>query len=142
MISRTAEYALRTVIWLAAHPNEKVSTARIAEQPQMPKGYLSTKILPALTRAGLVVSTPGRAGGVQLARDPQEVTLLDVIRAVDPSPRVTCCPLGLEEHAHELCALHRRLDEAAALAERAYAATTVAEVAAEHAQAEPLCETV
>ena len=142
MISRTAEYALRTVIWLAAHPDERVSTARIAEQPQMPKGYLSTKILPALTRAGLIQSTAGRAGGVQLAKAPEEITLLEVIRAVDPSPRVACCPLGLEEHQHELCALHRRLDEAAAMAERAYAETTVAEVAAEHAAAEPLCETV
>jgi Rrf2 family nitric oxide-sensitive transcriptional repressor len=130
-ISQSAEYALRAVVFLADQPDRALSTAHIAQQTHVPQGYLSTRILPALTRAGLVESNPGRAGGIQLTRSPEKISLLDVVSAVDPSRRLLCCPLGLNSHQHELCALHRRLDEAAALAERAFAETTVAEVLGE-----------
>jgi Rrf2 family protein len=138
MVSRSAEYALRAVVWLAENPDTTLSAARIAQQTRVPKGYLSTKVVPALTRAGLVESNPGRAGGVRLARSPEAISLLDVVNAVDPCRRVLCCPLGLESHQPELCPLHRRLDEAAAMVEQAFAETTVAEMLMEPVK--PFCE--
>lgn len=139
MVSQSAEYALRAVVCLAAHNGTPLATARIAEQAQIPQGYLAAKILPALARAGLIESSPGRAGGVRLARAAAEISLLDVIRAVDRTARILCCPLGLKSHAHELCPLHRRLDQAAALAEQAFAETKIAEILVEW-PFKPFCE--
>ncbi len=67
MISQSAEYALRAVVWLAGHPESTLSTPEIARPTMVPAGYLS-KVLQALARNGLVVSTPGRAGGFVLNR--------------------------------------------------------------------------
>ena len=137
---QSAEYALRAVVWLAAHPNDKVSTPEIAKRTQVPPGYMS-KVLQVLARAGLVESSPGRAGGFRLARTPDEISVLDVINAVDMLERIRRCPLGLKSHRHELCPLHRRLDRVAAMVEQAYAETTIAEIVAETGPLQALCET-
>jgi Rrf2 family protein len=127
MISQSAEYALRAVVRLGEGPDARMSTARIAEATKVPAGYLS-KVLQGLARAGLVVSVPGRIGGFRLSRQPASITVLDVVNAVDPVRRIKKCPLGLRSHHTGLCPLHRRLDEAAEAVERAYAATTIAEI--------------
>jgi Rrf2 family protein len=140
MISQSAEYALRAVVCLAEEPEALMSTARVAEVTKVPAGYLS-KVLQGLARAGLVVSLPGRAGGFRLTRPAAKISLLDVVNAVDPVKRIEKCPLGLDSHRTELCPLHRRLDEAAAAIERAFADTTIAEVLADPASVRALCET-
>jgi len=128
MISQTAEYALRAVVWLAGRsPDEVASTARIADGTGVPSGYLS-KVLQALVRAGITRSVPGRRGGVRLTRAPADVTLLDVIRAVDPDRRIRRCPLGHDEHHPELCPLHAALDEAIGLADERFERTTIADL--------------
>lgn len=128
MISQTAEYALRAVVWLAARRSDELaSTARVASGTGVPTGYLS-KVLQALTRASLARSVPGRSGGVQLARPAGEISLLDVVRAVDPDRRIRSCPLGHDEHHPELCPLHAALDEAIALADGRLARTTLADL--------------
>ena len=138
-ISQTAEYALRAIVWLARDPDRPLGTPRIAQATRVPPGYLA-RVLQALARAGLVESNPGRGGGFRLKRSPADITVLDVINAVDPVERIVRCPLGLKKHRGHLCPLHRRLDEAAALVERAYAETTIAEILAEKSPAEPLCQ--
>jgi Rrf2 family transcriptional regulator, nitric oxide-sensitive transcriptional repressor len=137
-ISQTAEYALRAVVWLARDPETPLGTPRIARATHVSAGYLS-RVLQALARAGLVESKPGRAGGFRLKRSPREISVLDVVNAVDPVERIVRCPLGLKKHRGHLCPLHRRLDEAAALVQRAYGATTIAEILAEKSPAEALC---
>lgn len=138
MISQTAEYALRAVVWLASHPERRFSTAQIAKATQVPAGYLS-KTLQALARAALVESNPGRAGGFRLARAAHEITVLDVVNVVDPVQRIHACPLKLASHRKQLCPLHRRLDAAAAAVERAFAETTIAEVVNDPSVVRPLC---
>ena len=66
-----------------------------------------------------------------LAKRPSEMTVLDVVNAVDPIKRIERCPLDLKAHGESLCSLHQRLDAATALMERAFAETTVADVLAE-----------
>src|SRR5687768_13132529 len=111
MISQTAEYALRAVAALAAHPDESMVTQRLSELTKVPAGYLS-KVLQALGRAGLVRSHRGLGGGFALTRPPDQVTIYDVVQAVDPVQRIRTCPLGIAGHGVRLCPLHRRLDDA------------------------------
>ena len=139
MISQTAEYALRAVIWLAGHPEEALGTKRISREVQVPAGYLA-KVLQTLARAGLVHSAPGRGGGFRLTRPAEEITVLDVVNAVDPVQRIRTCPLHLASHAKNLCPLHRRLDSAMAQMESAFAESTVADLLAEETESPPLRE--
>ncbi|MCB1182969.1 Rrf2 family transcriptional regulator [bacterium] len=138
-ISRTAEYALRAVIWLAGHPTEALGTKAISDAVQIPPGYLS-KVLQILARSGIVSSSPGRTGGFRLDRDPASLSVLDVISAVDPIQRIHACPLHLKGHANRLCPLHGRLDKAMGEMEDAFARSTVAELLAEETTSPPLRE--
>ena len=141
MISQSAEYALRAVVWLAEQPGATLSTQAIARRTMVPAGYLS-KVLQALARAGLVASTPGRAGGFVLTRPPNRISVLDVINAVGRLQRIDRCPLGVEGHGSQLCPLHKRLDDVAAHAERVFAETTLADLVKERESGGVLCETV
>src|SRR5262249_55520292 len=116
MFSQTAEYALRAVVCLGAQDPRPLTTQTIAEQTQVPAGYLS-KVLQGLGRAGLVESQRGLRGGFVLARRLDEISVLDVINAADPLRRIRSCPLGLVAHGVRLCPLHRRIDDTIALVE-------------------------
>jgi Rrf2 family protein len=139
MISQTTEYALRAVVWLARKPDEQQGTKKISDAIQVPPGYLS-KVLQKLTRAGLVTSSPGRSGGFRLTRPPAEIRVLEVVNAVDPLQRIHTCPLGIEDHGSNLCALHQKLDDDLARTEKAFASTTIIELLADKNGAPPLCE--
>lgn len=136
MISQTTEYALRAVVWLAGQGDHSASTSAIAQATQVPSHYLS-KVLQGLSRAGLVYSRPGRTGGVRLARDPATMTVLEVVEAVDPIRRIHECPLGI--HGTNLCPLHRRLDDAMAATEDAFAVSTISELLPDDVLVPPLC---
>lgn len=138
MISRTAEYALRAVVWLATTPQTPQTTRQVAEGTHVPRGYLS-KVLQSLAERGIVNSQRGLGGGFVLARPPAELTVLAVINAVDPLERIERCPLNLKSHQTELCPLHRRLDDALALIERTFASCTIAELIDRPGAAGPLC---
>ena len=129
MFSQTAEYALRAVVCLSRNSAVPMTTREIAVAVRVPAGYLA-KILQTLARAGVVSSQRGLNGGFVLARRPEQLTLLDVVRVADGSRRITSCPLGLPEHGSGLCPLHQRLDDAVALAEQTLAEVTVADVLA------------
>lgn len=139
MISQTAEYALRAVVWLASHPDALVGTSNMARATHVPAGYMS-KVLQALARYGLVVSQPGRKGGFRLARPAEVLTVLEVINAVEPIQRIRTCPLQLESHGTNLCPLHRKLDSAMAEVERAFADSTIADLLRDQSGSPPLCE--
>lgn len=139
MFSQTVEYALRAVVHLAYEAPDARTTAQIAEATKVPKDYLS-KILQGLSKRGIVTTQRGVGGGISLAKTPEEVTILDVVNAVEPIERIQSCPLGLKTHGVRLCPLHKRLDAAMALVEDAFRNTTLAEVLAEPSQSVPLCE--
>jgi Rrf2 family transcriptional regulator, nitric oxide-sensitive transcriptional repressor len=138
MISQTVEYALRAVVHLAAYAPAARTTEQIAEATRVPSAYLS-KVLQSLARGDVVVSRRGLGGGMTLAMDPADLTLLEVVNAVEPIQRIRRCPLGLAAHGARLCPLHRRLDAALASVERAFAETTLAELLAEPTKSPSLC---
>ncbi len=139
MFSHTVEYALRAVVHLADRAPEPRTTDQIATATRVPKAYLS-KVLQSLSRGGIVRSQRGIGGGMTLTKPPGELTILEVVNAVDPIQRIRSCPLGIEAHGFRLCPLHRRLDNALATVETAFSRTTLAEVLTEPSASTPLCE--
>lgn len=136
ILPQTAEYALRVVVWLAACPHRRASSRELAAATRVPPRYLY-RVLRMLVAAGIVRSRPGPGGGYVLARSPDELSLLDVIAAVGRLQRITSCPLQIGEGGDTLCPLHRRLDEAFRVVERAFAQTKVAELVGQNP---PLCQ--
>ena len=138
MFSQTVEYALRTVLHLAAE-GKSCRTAEIAEVTQVPRAYLS-KVIQALSQAGIVQSQRGAGGGVALAKPAVHLTILEVVNAVEPVQRIRSCPLNLAAHGANLCPLHRRMDQALETVEKALRDSTLAEVLAEPTKSVPLCD--
>ena len=140
MISPTAEYALRAVVAIAQGGGEPVVTPILVEMTKVPPGYLP-KVLQTLRRAGLLHSKRGLGGGFTLARAPEKITVLDVVKIVDPIKRIERCPLDIGSHGATLCPLHKRLDEAAEMVEKSFASTTIAELlASREGGIAPLCK--
>jgi Rrf2 family nitric oxide-sensitive transcriptional repressor len=137
IFSQTVEYALRAAVWLADHDGGQ-TTQEIAEATKVPSSYLS-KVLQGLRRAGIVHGQRGVGGGFTLARPPGEISVLDVVQAVDPIERITTCPLGLAAHGVNLCPLHRKLDDAIGHVTHAFGSTTLAELVAPRHRLKPLC---
>ncbi len=138
MLSQTTEYALRAAVFLAGRAPDPQTTGQIAAATRVPTAYLS-KVLQSLGRASIVRSQRGLHGGFSLSRDPADLTILEVIQAVDPIRRIDSCPLELASHGTRLCPLHRRLDDALARIEEAFGDTTLADILAEPAESVPLC---
>src|SRR5579885_560121 len=91
-LTKKADYGLIALKHLALRPNgSTVSAKDIADCYGIPLPLLS-KILQRLARQGFLRSEHGTNGGYRLARDPHQITTLDVIRAIDRS----------EEHTSEL----------------------------------------
>jgi Rrf2 family nitric oxide-sensitive transcriptional repressor len=139
MFSQTVEYALRAVVFLAYAAPAARTTEEIHAATKIKKAYLS-KILQGLAKKGIVQTQRGVGGGVSLARSPDQLTILDVVNAVEPIKRIRTCPLGLSSHGVRLCPLHKRMDEALASVEGAFARSTLAEVLAEPGESVPLCD--
>lgn len=82
-ITSSIEYATRLMVTLASeYGKPPVAAERLAESDNVPTDYVS-QILVKLRRAGLVTSHRGSAGGYSLSRKPTEITLAQVVRAVD-----------------------------------------------------------
>jgi Rrf2 family protein len=125
MLSQTAEYALRAMVALTTTDGHPRTAQEIAAESHVPLDYLS-KVLNSLSRSGLVTAQRGRGGGFQISRRTNEMTVLEVVNAVDPLKRIHTCPLGLRGHGENLCPLHRKLDDAVRSVEEAFGGTTIA----------------
>jgi Rrf2 family protein len=139
VISQTVEYSLRAVVALAYRGSEPCTAQQISEQTEVPAPYLA-KLMQSLVRSGLVNSRRGLHGGFVLAKNPQEITIWDVVDAIEPFQRIRECPLRISAHAGGLCPLHRRLDEAMETAEASFRGTTIAELLNAPGGKAPLCE--
>ncbi|MBI3408931.1 MAG: Rrf2 family transcriptional regulator [Planctomycetes bacterium] len=139
MFSQTVEYALRAVVHLASESPNACTTGGIARVTRVPQAYLA-KVLQNLVQAGVLRSQRGLGGGISLVKSPEELTLLDVVNAVDPIRRIKTCPINPSTNGSRLCALHRRLDSAMAMVERAFSRTTMRDLLDEPAAGRHLCE--
>ncbi len=137
LVSDTAEYALRTVLWLLQSPERSQTARQVAAGTRIPTDYQS-KVLQQLARAGIVRSTRGIGGGFRL--EPEAVTLnvFDIINAVDPLQKIMECPLGLEEHKAGLCPLHAGINTAIEQVEKQFRSTRLIDLLAHNASSVPL----
>lgn len=90
-ITRQADYAVRAVLHLARIGNvERTATSMIAEEQHIPPSFLA-KIISQLSIAGLLHTSRGARGGVTLGREPKDITLLEVIEAIDGPIQLNEC---------------------------------------------------
>lgn len=82
-LTRAGDHAVRALMALLAKPaSERVTARSLAEESRIPEEFLR-KILTALARARIVRTSRGPAGGVRLSRRPEEISLLDIVEAVE-----------------------------------------------------------
>jgi Rrf2 family protein len=82
-ITRQADYAIRAVLYLAKlGPNQRAATSTVAQEQHIPPSFLA-KIISQLSIAGLLHTSRGARGGVTLARPAEDITLLEVVEAID-----------------------------------------------------------
>jgi len=100
VLTKKSTYGLKAMLYLAREAgNGPVPVARIAEREHLPRKFLEA-ILLDLTRHGVLRSKRGPGGGYALVRGPEEVTLGEIIGALDPPrPMVSC----LDGHSDARC---------------------------------------
>ena len=92
-LTKRADYAIRAVLALARTPGtERRSVREVAALQRIPVRFLP-QVMGDLVRAGLVEATVGRSGGYRLAKPPTEISLLDVVEAVEGDSRRRVCVL-------------------------------------------------
>ncbi len=109
IFSRQCEYALQAVLFLALKPHgEKTSIKELTKHLDLPY-HFAAKILQALSRKGLLVSYKGSLGGFALGKSAGEITLFQIIEAVDGLTFMNGCVLGFSECGNDHpCALHEQ----------------------------------
>jgi Rrf2 family protein len=90
-INRETDYSFRVILALSrAGENARLSTAAIQKNMQIPTSFLH-RIIASLAHNNIIKTFPGREGGVQLARSPEEITLLDIYEAVEGPIQLSVC---------------------------------------------------
>lgn len=138
-LSDASEYALRAVVWLAQQPGGTFKLREIAEGTHATPGYL-IKVLQSLAKAGVLSTQRGTNGGFTLIRDTRELSVLEIINAVDPIQRIRTCPLGFASHGNCLCPMHRRIDDAMEAMERSFGESMIAGLLTEKSSSPPWCD--
>lgn len=132
MLSSTAEYALRAVLFLAQHPERcPMRAGELAAALRVPPNYLA-KILHQLVKLEILRSSRGRNGGFELAISPRRLTLLRVVEGFDPVRKRQRCLLGRKECGdRNACPIHARWKVLAEQIVRFFRQTTVGELLAQ-----------
>lgn len=131
------EWALHCCLNLALlGPEAAVPAARLAAFHDLPAAYLN-KQLQALARAEVVASVPGRGGGFRLARDPSQITVLEVVTAIEGSQDAFRCteirangPSGSWGTTQAVCTIDAAMRKAELAWRRTLAEQTLADLVA------------
>ncbi len=129
MLSNTAQYALRAMIYLGQREGEgPIRVDEIAERLDVPRNYLS-KILHTLVKAGILQSLRGPRGGFALARPAGSISLFQVVSPFDDIEARRTCLLGRRECSDlNPCVIHEHWKTTATHVARFFRETSLAEV--------------
>jgi len=109
--SKTTSYALTILNYMAEHKDEKFSAKRLNEILGIPWQYLR-QLLTSLSKDGFITSIQGRGGGFILTRAPEEITLAQVVGAVEGLNVMNTCIMGFEDCPFDhKCAMHETWEE-------------------------------
>ncbi len=138
MLSQTAEYALRAVLYLAEQRHGRpVRVEEIGDALGIGPTYLS-KTLGTLVRSGVLGSLRGPHGGFRLAVAPEDLPLMRVVAPFDDIGSRRHCLLGNPECSDQhACSAHRAWKETSSQVEKFFRSTTVADLSRKTAKAHP-----
>lgn len=106
-LTRQGDYAARAVIYLAKH--QLANIKEVATEQQVPQEYLA-KIVQKLVAAGIISSQRGKGGGISLAKPPENISLLEVIEAVEGPVVLNRCLIRPNECPRDaFCSIHGEL---------------------------------
>jgi len=130
-LSTRGRYACRAAIVLAQNYGKSVSIDRVSTEQDISKRYLE-HIFTRLRRAGIVAGTRGSRGGYVLTRHPQEITIAEIILAVEgPVGPVHCVDRPESCKKSSTCATHNLWKEAATVLNKLFQGRTVSQLARE-----------
>lgn len=105
-LSKTSEYALRILIYMAKEPTLLYTAKKLVEELRISDKYLR-RLMTDLSKADFIVSTQGRDGGYQFAKNIDEIYLYDIVDAIEGMEKLNDCVLGFEICSCENpCAMH------------------------------------
>lgn len=104
--TRRTDYGIRALLYLAGHHGELAKASVIGNAMDAPTGFLH-QVLQELQRARLVTSRPGPSGGYALARPAAEITVCEIVEALEgPIAPQECALRGGPCQTDDVCALH------------------------------------
>lgn len=134
-LTRAGEYAIRCVLYLAMHSDRAlIGRKEIAEAMDVPAQFLG-KVAQQLARAGIISIRQGSQGGYELARQPEDITLLAVIESIDGEIFLNDCIHRPESCDRQtICSVHQVWDTARRQLRDTLGGVTLAELAATEKQ--------
>lgn len=131
MLTGTTETAIRALILLALKDEQSSLTPRAIAAALKTSPTYTSKVLSSLVKAGLLVSRKGARGGVQLARRPKEISLLDIVSAAQGPVLADYCQEVPDHRLRHTCAYHRAMAELHRAMVRVLSKWTLADLVAE-----------
>ena len=105
-IRRETDYAIRCVYYLSCRHADVIMVDEIAREMSVPKSFLA-KIVQKLSRAGIVESFVGIQGGFRLSKKPREISLYDVITAIEGPVAMNKCTVSKKScNLSRTCKIH------------------------------------
>jgi Rrf2 family protein len=106
LVTRETDYAVRCVLYLAREKDQVANVTEIAHAMQIPRTFLA-KILQRLIRSKIVGSLRGMNGGFKLAKKPADISLLDIMEAIQGPAGINVCAVDSKKcQRSSSCAVH------------------------------------
>mgnify|MGYP000107767469 FL=1 len=95
-LSKTSEYALRILIFMAKEPEQLYTAKQLVEELTVSDKYLR-RLMTDLSKSGFIRSVQGRDGGYMFIKNTSEIVLFDVIDSVEGMDKLNGCVLGFDQ---------------------------------------------
>lgn len=130
----TSDYAIRTVLCLAMHPDQCYTATEIQQQMGVPATYLH-KVTVQLKLAGILQATKGNGGGYRLCRSPDQISLYDILSLTEQTLEINGCLVDksfCSRHAAETCPVRQTYSELTAVITNSLQQATIGSLLRKH----------